>query len=106
MSTTPASDPGTQLARETRARFVEATDAAIGLAAQAVHERLAALANEAGTAREMQERRDHLIAYRGAETNWVSLARSQWRQALRRDAPFPAGASGGLSPRLELVGDE
>ena len=108
MSTASASEFGLQLARETRERFVQATDAAIGSAAQAVRERLVSLANETGTARTMQESRDNLIAYRGAESSWVSLSRTQWRKALggTAGASSEGPSSGGNSLRLELVGDE
>ncbi|XXQ51763.1 DUF1631 family protein [Xenophilus aerolatus] len=108
MSTASASEFGLQLARETRERFVQATDAAIGSAAQAVRERLVSLADETGTARTMQESRDNLVAYRGAESNWVSLSRAQWRKALGTTAGVASEgpSSGGNSLRLELVGDE
>ena len=106
MSTASASEFGQQLARETRERFVQATDAAIGSAAQAVRERLVVLANETGTARVMQENRDNLVAYRGAESGWVSLSRAQWRKAAGSVAVTEGAAVGGNSMRLELVGDE
>ncbi|MDI3382011.1 DUF1631 family protein [Xenophilus aerolatus] len=107
MSTASASESGHQLARETRERFVQATDAAIGSAAQAVRERLVALANETGTARVMQDHRDNLVAYRGAESGWVSLSRAQWRKAMGSAGISAEGASSsGSSLRLELVGDE
>jgi hypothetical protein len=107
MSTAPASESGQQLARETRERFVQATDAAIGSAAQAVRERLVSLADETSTARVMQDNRDNLVAYRGAESNWVALSRAQWRRALGSAGTAVEGAaSGGGSLRLELVGDE
>ena len=107
MSTASAPESGQQLARETRKRFVEATDAAIGSAAQAVRERLVSLADETSTARVMQDNRDNLVAYRGAESNWVSLSRSQWRKALGSAVTAAEGApSSGSSLRLELVGDE
>ena len=47
-----------------------------------MRERLVALANETGTARVMQDHRDNLVAYRGAESGWVSLSRAQWRKAM------------------------
>jgi len=104
MSTAPPSESARKLAQQTRERFVGAMDAAIVTAAQAVRDRLMTLANEVATAREMQEHRDNLVAYRSAESGWVSLARAQWRKAL--GAGNAAGASTMHSLRLELVGDE
>ncbi|MFT4266181.1 MAG: DUF1631 family protein, partial [Xenophilus sp.] len=105
MSTTPPTESAQKIARQTRERFVGAMDAAILAAAQAVRERLVSLAGGVATAREMQEHRDNLVAYRGAESGWVALARAQWRKALGAEAAAPAGANP-QSLRLELVGDE
>jgi len=103
MTAAPPRESAPQLARETRERFVAATEAAIAPIGQAVRDRLVVLAAETTTAREMQAHRDNLIAYRGAESGWVSLSRTHWRKAL--------GASAGSAPahslsRLELMGDE
>ena len=95
-----------QIARQTRERFVASTEAALEAVALAVRERLSQQATEMGTAREMQLLRDHLIAFRGAETNWVSLSRLHWRKALAENTAETASVGGGLALRLELVGDE
>ncbi|RSZ38428.1 MULTISPECIES: DUF1631 family protein [unclassified Variovorax] len=92
-----------QLARETRERFVSATEGAIVPLARAIRDRLTALATEAGTARAMQENRDDFVAFQGQATQWVTLSQTGWRKAL--------AASGGASSmpsalRLELIGDE
>src|SRR3954464_12382124 len=52
-----------QLSRETRERFVAATEGVIGPVAHAVQERLVALAAQVGNAREMQENRDGFLAF-------------------------------------------
>lgn len=92
-----------QLARETRERFVSATEGAIVPLARAIRDRLTTMASEAGTARSMQENRDDFVAFQGQATQWVTLSQTGWRKAL--------AASGGASSmpsalRLELIGDE
>ncbi len=92
-----------QLARETRERFVSATEGAIAPLARAIRDRLTALSSEAGNARAMQEHRDDFVAFQGQATQWVALAQTGWRKAL--------GATAGVSAvpsvlRLELIGNE
>jgi hypothetical protein len=92
-----------QLARETRERFVLATEGTIAPLARAIRDRLTAISSEAGNARAMQEHRDDFVAFQGQSTHWVALAQTGWRKAL--DAT--AGASAVPSAlRLELIGDE
>lgn len=93
-----------QLARETRERFVLATEGAIAPLARAIRDRLTTLSSEAGTARAMQENRDDFVAFQGQATQWVTLSQAGWRKAL-------AASSGGTGTlpsalRLELIGDE
>ncbi|RQO49548.1 DUF1631 domain-containing protein [Variovorax sp. KBW07] len=94
-----------QLARETRERFVLATEGVIVPLARAIRDRLASQSSEAGNARAMQEHRDDFVAFQGQGSQWISLAQTGWRKAL--------GASTGSAPstsssalRLELIGDE
>lgn len=92
-----------QLARETRERFVSATEGAIAPLARAIRDRLTALSSEAGNARAMQEHRDDFVSFQGQATQWVTLAQTGWRKTL--------GATVGASAvpsalRLELIGDE
>jgi hypothetical protein len=93
-----------QLARETRERFVSATEGAIAPLARAIRDRLTALSSEAGNARAMQEHRDDFVAFHGQATQWVSLAQTGWRKALDTTAGSVSGTSSAL--RLELIGDE
>ena len=93
-----------QLARETRERFVSATEGAIAPLARAIRDRLTTLSTEAGTARSMQDNRDDFVAFQGQATQWVTLSQAGWRKAL-------AASSGGTGTlpsalRLELIGDE
>jgi Protein of unknown function (DUF1631) len=93
-----------QISRETRERFVVATEAAIGPIGQAIFERLAALAGQTGNAREMQENRDGFLAYQAQGTNWVAAAQAAWRKALAGSMSEEPSANS-LS-RLELIGDD
>ncbi|MCR6479155.1 DUF1631 domain-containing protein [Variovorax sp. ZS18.2.2] len=95
-----------QLARETRERFVLATEGAIVPLARAIRDRLTQLASEVSNARAMQEHRDDFVAFQGQATQWVTLAQTGWRKALGA-----ATQTGGLTTfptalRLELIGDE
>jgi hypothetical protein len=93
-----------QLARETRERFVLATEGAIAPLARAIRDRLTSMSSEAGTARAMQENRDDFVAFQGQATQWVTLAQSGWRKALGAGSGSPSTLPSAL--RLELIGDE
>ena len=94
-----------QLAREARERFVAATEGAIAPLAQAIRDRLTAVASDVGSARTMQESRDDLVAFQGHASQWVSLAQTGWRKALGA-SPTGAASSAPAALRLELIGDE
>ncbi|GAA4359019.1 hypothetical protein GCM10023165_54630 [Variovorax defluvii] len=100
ISRSPASSQ--QLARETRERFVAATSGAIVPVANAVRERLVALATMTASVREMQQHRDDFLAFQSQGSNWAPLSQAAWRKALT--GSVEVGSSGGL--RLELIGDE
>jgi len=100
ISRSPASSQ--QLARETRERFVAATEKAIAPVAIAVRERLAALAGMTTNAREMQQHRDDYLAFQAQGSNWAPMSQTAWRKAL--GGSTQGGSTGGL--RLELIGDE
>jgi hypothetical protein len=94
-----------QLARETRERFVLATEGVIVPLAQAIRDRLTRQASEIGNARAMQESRDDFVAFQGQATQWVSLAQTGWRKAVNTSgAAAGTSSTGGL--RLELIGDD
>ncbi|KQW57950.1 DUF1631 family protein [Variovorax sp. Root411] len=92
-----------QLARETRERFVMATEGAIAPLAGAIRDRLTALASEAGNARAMQENRDDFVAFQGQATQWVTLAQAGWRKALGTTS---GAMTAPAALRLELIGNE
>lgn len=102
ISRSPASSQ--QLARETRERFVAATEGAIPPVAHAIRERLAALAGMTGNVRQMQENRDDYIAFQAQGSSWVPLSQTAWRKALIGSTG--SGPSVNSLSRLELIGDE
>ena len=91
------------LARETRERFVTATEAVIAPAALTIRERLSSLAAQTGNARAMQENRDEFLSFQGQASNWVALSQASWRKVL---ATSTGGTTQNSSSRLELIGDE
>jgi hypothetical protein len=96
-----------QLARETRERFVLATEGAIVPLARAIRDRLTVLASEVSNARSMQEHRDDFVAFQGQATQWVSLAQTGWRKALGAgNTPTGGLTTFPTALRLELIGDE
>ncbi|AMM24885.1 DUF1631 family protein [Variovorax sp. PAMC 28711] len=103
MSTARSQAQSLQLARETRERFVAATEGVAAPAAVAIQERLTALASLTGNARAMQEHRDDFIAFQGHAANWVNLTQLHWRKSL---GTTTTGGSLHSSSRLELMGDE
>ncbi|WP_076998952.1 DUF1631 family protein [Variovorax sp. KK3] len=100
ISRSPASSQ--QLAREVRERFVAATEGAIIPVANAVRERLVALATMTANAREMQQHRDDFLAFESQGSRWAPLSQAAWRKSL--SVVTVGGSTGGL--RLELIGDE
>jgi len=100
ISRSPASSQ--QLARETRERFVAATEGAIAPVAHAIRERLAALAGMTANVREMQQHRDDYLDFQKQGSNWVPMSLTAWRKAL--GGSTQGGSAAGL--RLELIGDE
>ncbi|MBT2300895.1 DUF1631 domain-containing protein [Variovorax paradoxus] len=102
ISRSPASSQ--QLARETRERFVAATEGAIPPVAHAIRERLAALAGMTGNVRQMQENRDDYIAFQAQGSSWVPLSQTAWRKALAGSTG--SGPSANSLSRLELIGDD
>ncbi|MGJ7604675.1 DUF1631 family protein [Variovorax sp. LT1R20] len=95
-----------QLARETRERFVLATEGAIVPLARAIRDRLTQLASEVSNARAMQEHRDDFVAFQGQATQWVTLSQTSWRKALGAAAPTGGLTTFPTALRLELIGDE
>ena len=104
MSTARPQALSLQIARETRERFLVATDEVIAPIAQPIRDRLIAMSDEMTNAREMQDRRDDFLAFQAQGDNWVTETRVAWRKAL--GAGSGAGAQTNTLSRLELIGDD
>ncbi len=104
MSTARPQALSLQLARETRERFLIATDEVIAPLAQPIRDRLIAMSDEMTNAREMQERRDDFLAFKAQGDNWVRETRAAWRKAL--NANIGVGVPTNTLSRLELIGDD
>ena len=104
MSTQRSHAISLQIARETRERFVVATANVFPAVAEAVRERLAALAGQIDTARAMQAHRDDFLAFQSRGAQWVTLSQTQWRKAVTGAAASTATAN--PLARLELINDD
>lgn len=104
-STERSSASSVQLARETRERFVAATEGVIAPTAHAIRERLNSLSSQGGNAREMHQNRDDFVAFVEQESRWVNLTASGWRRALQ-SMQSTGSTLQSLSGGLELIGDE
>ncbi|MDM0044682.1 DUF1631 family protein [Variovorax dokdonensis] len=92
------------IARQARERFVAATEGMIAPTAQAIRERLDALATQTGSVRDMYAHRDDLVAFAEQQSRWVDLARTAWRKALGNATI--GNKTNSASAGLELIGDE
>ncbi len=94
-----------RLARQAREQFVTHADAVLAPMANAVRARLAELADAGGGSREMQDRRDALLAFDKEQAAWVRRVSRAWREAL---VPPTATARVRLeaSTSFELIGND
>ena len=105
MATARSRDTQIRISRETRERFVTATEGMIAESGRAILERVTALSDQVGNAREMQMHRDDFFAFRGQQGNWVEQTQAAWRKAANSRTDTTGGSLNSLS-RLELMGDE
>ncbi|RYG11851.1 MAG: DUF1631 family protein, partial [Burkholderiales bacterium] len=93
-----------RLARQAREQFVAHAAGVMPALAADIKARLSAAMDEAGNARDMQDRRDGWISFQENETIWVKATTSAWTKALVLPA---ATASMPLdSGKFELMGNE
>ncbi|MDM0091076.1 MULTISPECIES: DUF1631 family protein [unclassified Variovorax] len=103
MSTARPQALSQQLARETRQRFIAATQALIEPLAQAIRDRLSASAAQMGNARDMQDWRDDFLAFQSLGGRWVAQTQEAWRKAQEVTA---VGTDAHSLSNLELMGDD
>ena len=107
MTTQRPATSDSPLSRATRERFVSEVDGVVlGMAATA-QGRLSTLADQPGSARDQQSRRDALLDFLRRRDSWIQAVRQAWRQAL---SP-PPGMAGPVRDAqrgkgLSLIGDD
>jgi hypothetical protein len=93
-----------RLARQAREQFVAYAAGVMPTLAAEIKARLSAAMDEAGNAREMQDRRDGWISFQENQNIWVNATMAAWKKAL---VPPAATASMPLdSGKFELMGNE
>ncbi len=95
---------GPQLARQARERFVVQASAALPALAEAMHQHLAQLMEQMGNARELQSRRDALVAFAALRTAWAQAVAQAWQQTLL--PPTTTTRAKLEAASLTLLGDE
>jgi len=94
---------GSELAQQTRQRFVADVGRAMVELVAAVQERLTTLINEAAPSREMQTRRDIWTLYQSRREAWLEGTLKDWRLALSPPVQVPKK---NVESGFELVGTE
>ena len=92
------------LARQARERFVSHAARILPELAGAIRQKLSALTEQSGSARDMQERRDAWLSFQDAEAVWVKATIAAWKNAL-----LPIAAPAGMAVdtgKFELMGNE
>ena len=100
----PARESASALARRVREQFVAQVEAALPPMLQAIHARLAELAENTLNAREMYELRDALIEAARKGPDWVRATAAEWRKAIA--PPTSTGRTRVEAVGLALIGDE
>lgn len=94
------------LAEQARALFTERVTRTLPELARTVHDRLTNVADQPGSARQMQERRDGLTSFQKNGQAWVRGTAKAWAQA--KSMRTESGSSGfaGMGNKFELMGKE
>ncbi|MFT3812864.1 MAG: DUF1631 domain-containing protein [Acidovorax sp.] len=109
MSVPPSRLPQRQLAHLARQRFVAGLGGSLAGLDDALFDFLGTLASQTGTAREMQSRRDALLAYQQHRRGWTQALARAWTEALAPRASTGRGALAGTPSTnlgLALVSDD
>ena len=106
MIPTPPAPPGQlRLAKQVREQFVAHACAALTTIAGVVGERMTTLSTSGGNTREMQQRRDGLLAYQVLHSVWVKGTVVAWQKALV--PPSTGGGAGRFDPSaMTLLEDD
>ncbi|MDQ3272323.1 MAG: DUF1631 domain-containing protein, partial [Pseudomonadota bacterium] len=93
-----------RLARQAREQFVACAAEVMPALASEIKARLSAAMDEAGNAREMQDRRDGWISFQENEIIWINATTDAWKKALA--APEATYSMPLDSGKFELMGNE
>jgi hypothetical protein len=93
-----------RLARQAREQFVAFAAKVMPTLAAEIKARLASTMDEAGNAREMQDRRDGWLTFQEYEAVWVNATMAAWKKALV--APAATASMPLDSGKFELMGNE
>ncbi|MGH8819883.1 MAG: DUF1631 domain-containing protein [Rhodoferax sp.] len=104
MAVSRPSTPDSLLARQAREQFVAEVGGVFVELADAIQARLVALADQVGNARNMQERRDALLAFQKLRASWADSVQQAWRKVL---APAVVEARDSQATQLlSLIGND
>ncbi|MES2362545.1 MAG: DUF1631 family protein [Pseudomonadota bacterium] len=94
------------LASQAREVFTEHAGRVLPLLSAAIGERLLVLADQPGSAPEMQEHRDALLAFQAGGAAWSNATAKAWKKAQVQPALSAVARSMLDSGKFELMGDE
>ncbi|MDO8280319.1 MAG: DUF1631 family protein, partial [Burkholderiaceae bacterium] len=95
---------GVQIARKAREQFIAQVETVLPLLGKAIYTRLQELLDQSGTARDMQDRRDSMMAFDKLRAGWEEATRKAWHRALI--PPTATSRTRLENMNFELIGDE
>ena len=106
MATQGFTAPSSPLSRSTREQFVAEVDGVVLSLAATAQGRLTALADQAGSSRDQQNRRDALLDFLKLRDAWIQALRQALRQALVSPGLAALRRDDKRSQGLTLIGDD
>jgi hypothetical protein len=106
MATQGFTAPSSPLSRSTREQFVAEVDGVVLSLAATAQGRLSALADQAGSSRDQQNRRDALLDFLKLRDAWIQALRQALRQALVSPGLAALRRDDNRSQGLTLIGDD
>jgi hypothetical protein len=106
MATQGFTAPSSPLSRSTREQFVAEVDGVVLSLAATAQGRLSALADQAGSSRDQQNRRDALLDFLKLRDAWIQALRQALRQALVSPGLAALRRDDKRSQGLTLIGDD
>ncbi|MGA8393309.1 MAG: DUF1631 family protein, partial [Burkholderiaceae bacterium] len=106
MATQGFTAPSSPLSRSTREQFVAEVDGVVLSLAATAQGRLSAIADQAGSSRDQQNRRDALLDFLKLRDAWIQALRQALRQALVSPGLAALRRDDKRSQGLTLIGDD